>query len=156
MEDNNITRSSITEELKTIDSIVESIMFDMDYDENEYIKSNILFVKNHYCMKIGIPLITEDDIVYLSRNYVFSFEIQDNEVRLSGRMEFYSVKSTAFLYNEIIGKILIYLDTEDVDLGEMAQHIYYYMRKQIKKCRNSIGNKKNSEAYDIIFEKLSN
>lgn len=137
MEKNNITRKSVIDEIKYITMVVEGIVNSMNhYDIRDCECIDICPIGEYYCAKASIPVVCEDDIPYLSDNFIFVFRAENDGPKLCGRMQMHSVLSTAYIDSCIDNKILLFTDGESADLGEMALYMHNVMRKRIKKLTN--------------------
>lgn len=155
---NSITRTSVIDEIKYITMVVEDIVNDMNhYDIGDCECIDICPIGKYYCAKVNIPVVCEDDIAYLTDNFIFAFRIEDNGPKLCGRMEFHSILPTAYMDFEMNKEILLYTDCETADLGEMAQYMYYMMRKRMKKFKKQNWGKFHGDSElisDELFERL--
>ena len=96
MKGNNITRKTILEEIKYIKEVVEDIIDDMwQYNIADCEDIDICAVGEYYCAKASIPVVCEDEIPYLSNNFIFAFRADSDGPKLCGRMQIHSVLSTA-------------------------------------------------------------
>lgn len=137
MKGNNITRKTILEEIKYIKEVVEDIIDDMwQYNIADCEDIDICSVGEYYCAKASIPVVCEDEIPYLSNNFIFAFRADSDGPKLCGRMQIHSVLSTAYINSGMDNEILLFTDGESADLGKMALYMHNMMRKHIKKLTN--------------------
>lgn len=134
MEKKNVTREAIINEMHYMKDVVTNIMLDIGYDiEEDHDEIDIISVEKYYCVRVSIPRICEDDIDYLTNNYIFAFMAAEDGPRLCGRMQVYSIFPVAYVNIPMDREILMYTDGETADLGEMGLYMHNVMSKYIKK-----------------------
>lgn len=137
MKENNITRKSVVDEIKYIKEVVENIIDDMwQYNSDDCEDIDICSVGEYYCARASISVVCEDEIPYLSDNFIFAFRADSDGPKLCGRMQVHSVLSIAYINSCMDDEILLFTDGETADLGEMGLYMHNVMRKRIKKMTN--------------------
>lgn len=134
VEKKDVTREAIVNEMHYMKDVVTNIMLDIGYDiEEDHNEIDIISVEKYYCVRVSIPRICEDDIDYLTNNYIFAFMAAEDGPRLCGRMQVYSIFPVAYVNIPMDREILMYTDGETADLGEMGLYMHNVMSKYIKK-----------------------
>lgn len=134
MEKEDVTREAIVNEMHYMKNVVTDIMLDIGYDiEEDHDEIDIISVEKYYCVRVSIPRVCEDDIAYLTNNYIFAFMAAEDGPRLCGRMQVYSIFPVAYVNIPMDREILMYTDGETANLGEMGMYMHNVMSKYIKK-----------------------
>lgn len=155
MEKKDVTREAIVNEMHYMKDVVTNIMLDIGYDiEEEHDEIDIISVEKYYCVRVSIPRVCEDDIAYLTNNYIFAFMAAEDGPRLCGRMQVYSIFPVAYVNIPIDREILMYTDGETADLGEMGLYMHNVMSKYIKK-KTKHSCEEIHDDLDLLPEKLS-
>lgn len=141
-----ITRTLVVGELEHIKERVEDILYDMGYCIDEYQNIEVKFIKDHYCAIVEIPIIKEDDIIYLSLNYIFVFTSGENTLKLGGRMEFYQIFPMVYTDYYLKKEVFCYLDSETADYGEMA----LYLQDIMEKYSNALNDLSDDETIKLL------
>lgn len=155
MEKKNVTREAIINEMHYMKDVVTNIMLDIGYDiEEDHDEIDIISVEKYYCVRVSIPRICEDDIDYLTNNYIFAFMAAEDGPRLCGKMQVYSIFPVAYVNIPMDREILMYTDGETADLGEMGLYMHNVMSKYIKK-KTKHSCEEIHDDLDLLPEELS-
>lgn len=134
MEKKDVTREAIVNEMHYMKDVVTDSYTIVFFNRNDINFIMIFFnvisnIKHNIC----IPRVCEDDIAYLTNNYIFAFMATEDGPRLCGRMQVYSIFPVAYVNIPMDREILMYTDGETANLGEMGLYMHNVMSKYIKK-----------------------